>query len=42
MKSIHAIAVLLGGTALAVSCNNMKQIKLLPYPDAERGDVIDN
>ena len=42
MKSIHAIAVLLGGAALAVSCNNMKQIKLLPYPETARGEVVDN
>ena len=43
MKSFsYGIAVLLGAAALASSCGNMKQIKHLPYPQTERGDVADN
>ena len=38
----HKVALLLGAAAVAVSCSNMKQIKHQPYPEAERGDVVDN
>ena len=36
-------AVLAGTAALATTgCNNMKQIKHLPYPETARGEVVDN
>lgn len=38
----YKVAVLLAAAAVAASCSNMKQIKLLPYPETERGDVVDN
>ena len=38
----YKAAVLLGAAAVAASCSDMKQIKHLPYPETERGDVVDN
>lgn len=38
---IRGAALLVAATALA-SCNRMKTIKHLPYPETERGDVVDN
>ena len=38
----YKIVVLLGTAAIVASCNNMKQIKHQPYPQTERGDVVDN
>ena len=36
-------ALLVGAAALATTgCNNMKQIKHLPYPETARGEVVDN
>ena len=34
--------VLLGAVAVLSSCNHMTQIKLQPYPETERGEVVDN
>ena len=34
--------VLLGAAAVLASCNTMKQIKLQPYPETERGEVVEN
>ncbi len=43
MKRItKAGMLLLGVAALATSCNQMKQIKVTPYPETPRGDVVDN
>ncbi len=43
MKRVSSGTVaLLGAAALFASCDNMKRIKLLPYPETERGDVVDN
>ena len=36
------IALLLGTAAVAVSCNEMKKIKTLPYPETARGEVVDD
>ena len=38
-----SVAALAGAAALATTgCNNMKQIKHLPYPETARGEVVDN
>lgn len=42
MKFSKMTMAALAVTALFASCNNMKQIKHLPYPQTERGDVVDN
>ncbi len=43
MKKISLNSLLLlGAAATIVSCNNMKQIKHLPYPETARGEVTDN
>ncbi len=43
MMNLSTKAVLLAVAAVAmVSCGNMKTIKHMPYPAAERGDVVDN
>lgn len=44
MKRYFWKVVVLAGVAAvaATGCNNMKQIKHLPYPDTRRGDVVDN
>ena len=34
--------MLLGAAAALASCNHMKQIKHLPYPETERGGVVEN
>ena len=34
--------MLLGAAAVLASCNHMKQIKLQPYPETERGEVVEN
>ena len=34
--------MLLGAAAVLASCNTMKQIKLQPYPETERGEVVEN
>ena len=43
MKRVSSGTVaLLGAAALFASCDNMKRIKLLPYPETERGGVVDD
>ena len=43
MKHLSKSAVvLLGAAAALASCNHMKQIKHLPYPETERGGVVEN
>lgn len=43
MKHSFTTAALLAGmAALAASCSDMKQIKRMPYPETERGGVVDN
>ena len=43
MKRVSSGTVaLLGAVALFASCDNMKRIKLLPYPETERGGVVDD
>lgn len=43
MKSqILTVALALGAVTLLTNCSNMKSIKHLPYPDATRGDVVDD
>lgn len=42
MKFFPKVAALLGMTAFFVSCNNMTNIKRLPYPETQRTDVVDN
>ncbi len=34
--------LLLGAAIVTMSCNDMKRIKVNPYPATERGDVVDN
>lgn len=43
MKNLFRRSALVLGAAAAASCGNMsmKQIKLLPYPETERGEVTD-
>ena len=43
MKHLFSKAALfVGMAALAASCSDMKQIKRMPYPETERGGVVDN
>lgn len=42
MKISRKAALLVGAAAMMASCNNMKRIKTMPYPQAERTDVVDN
>ena len=43
MKKLLSMAlVVVAIFSMMTSCNNMKQIKHLPYPAAERMDVVDN
>ena len=40
---LWSVVALAGAAALATTgCNNMKQIKHLPYPETARGEVVDN
>ena len=40
---LWCVVALAGAAALATTgCNNMKQIKHLPYPETARGEVVDN
>ena len=42
-EPIRRAALLVGGAAMmATSCTQMRQIKHRPYPDTERGEVVDN
>ncbi len=42
-EPIRRAALLVGGAAMmATSCTQMRQIKHQPYPDTERGEVVDN
>lgn len=42
-KSVRMAVLLAGGAAMiAASCSQMKQIKLQPYPDTARGEVVDD
>ncbi len=41
-KMARNILLLLGAATTIASCNNMKQIKHLPYPETARGEVKDN
>ncbi len=40
-KQFFKAGMLLLGVATLASCNEMKQIKVNPYPEAARGDVVD-
>ncbi len=42
MKPMCKVVLLMGLATIVTSCNNMKQIKQLPYPATERGEVVDN
>ena len=44
MKQFSRMAALLAGAAVLAmtGCDNMKQIKHLPYPETARGEVVDN
>ncbi len=42
MKPMCKVVLLVGLVTIMTSCNNMKQIKQLPYPATERGEVVDN
>lgn len=42
MKSLRIATLLMGAALLTTACNNMTPIKLLPYPQTERGEVVDN
>lgn len=42
MKSMCKVVLLVGLATIMASCNNMKQIKQLPYPATERGEVVDD
>ncbi len=43
MKRIYSFALVgVAALTLVTSCNNMKSIKQLPYPETKRGDVVDN
>jgi len=43
IRPVRAATLLLGGAAMiATSCTQMKQIKLQPYPDTERGEAVDD
>ena len=44
MKQFFRMAALLAGAAVLAmtGCDNMKQIKHLPYPETARGEVVDN
>lgn len=41
-NAVRLAAALVGSAAMFASCNQMKSIKHLPYPDTERGDVVEN
>ncbi len=42
MKPMCKVVLLAGLATIMASCNNMKQIKQLPYPATERGEVVDD
>ena len=42
MKKTYRAAAAIACAALFAGCNNMKSIKHLPYPETERGEVVDN
>ena len=44
MKQFSRMAALLAGASVLAmaGCDNMKQIKHLPYPETARGEVVDN
>ncbi|MDE6623000.1 MAG: prolyl oligopeptidase family serine peptidase [Alistipes sp.] len=42
MKKTYRAAAAIACAALFAGCNNMKSIKQLPYPETERGEVVDN
>lgn len=42
MKLIRKAVALAGAAAMMASCNHMKQIKHMPYPETQRTDVADD
>ena len=42
MRLPRMAAALAGAAAILTGCNDMKQIKHMPYPRTERTDVTDN
>ena len=42
MKLTRKAVALAGAAAMMASCNHMKQIKHMPYPETQRTDVVDD